>query len=78
MKLTIITPDETLYTGEVKSVKLQGVQGKFEILNNHAPIVSALDKGEIKITDVEDAQLSFSINSGILEMSDNNIQILAQ
>lgn len=78
MKLTIITPDETLYTGEVKSVKLQGVQGKFEILNNHAPIVSALDKGEIKIIDVEDAQLSFSINSGILEMSDNNIQILAQ
>lgn len=78
MKLTIITPDETLYTGEVKSVKLQGVQGKFEIMNNHAPIVSALDKGEIKITDVEDAQLSFPINSGILEMSDNNIQILAQ
>lgn len=78
MRLTIITPDETLYTGEVKSVKLQGVQGKFEILNNHAPIVSALTKGEIRVTDIADESLSFSINSGIVEMSDNNIQILAQ
>ena len=45
MKLNIITPEDTLYEDEVKSVQLQGTDGKFQILNNHAPIVSALDKG---------------------------------
>ena len=75
MRLTIITPDETLYTGEVKSVKLQGVQGKFEILNNHAPIVSALDKGEIKVTDIADESLSFSINSSGVPKSQSKKRI---
>ena len=50
MKLNIITPEDTLYEGEVKSVQLQGTDGKFQLLNNHAPIISALAKGKIKIT----------------------------
>ena len=54
MKLNIITPEDTLYEDEVKSVQLQGTDGKFQILNNHAPIVSALDKGLIKIVDKDD------------------------
>lgn len=78
MKLNIITPEDTLYEDEVKSVQLQGTDGKFQILNNHAPIVSALDKGLIKIVDKDNKSLSFEINGGLVEMSDNHIQILAQ
>ena len=78
MKLNIITPEDTLYEDEEKSVQLQGTDGKCQILNNHAPIVSALDRGVIKIVDKDDKSLSFEIKGGLVEMSDNNIQILAQ
>ena len=49
MKLSIVSPEETLYEGEVKSVKMQGIDGKFQVLNNHAPLISALGKGDIVI-----------------------------
>ena len=78
MKLNIITPEDVLYEGEVKSVLLQGTDGKFQILNNHAPIISALSKGQIRITDSEDKEITFDINGGLVEMSKNKIQILAQ
>lgn len=78
MKLNIITPEDVLYEGEVKSVRLQGTDGKFQILNNHAPIISALSKGQIRITDSEDKEITFDINGGLVEMAKNKIQILAQ
>ena len=76
MKLNIITPEDTLYEGEVKSVQLQGTDGKFQLLNNHAPIISALAKGKIKITDNNDQTIEYEINGGLVEMSKNKIQIL--
>lgn len=78
MKLNIITPEDILYDGEIKSVQLQGTDGKFQILNNHAPIISALSKGQIRITDSENKEITFDINGGLVEMSKNKIQILAQ
>ncbi len=78
MKIKIISPETTLYEGEVKSVKLVGLNGKFEILNNHAPIVSALTQGDIIMMDMQDVEHVIGIKRGLLEMSDNNIQILAQ
>lgn len=78
MKLNIIIPEDTLYEGEVKSVQLQGTDGKFQLLNNHAPIISALAKGKIKITDNNDQTIEYEINGGLVEMSKNKIQILAQ
>lgn len=78
MKLNIITPEDTLYEGDVKSVQLQGIDGKFQLLNNHAPIISALSKGKVKITDMNDQSIVFEINGGLVEMSKNKIQILAQ
>lgn len=78
MKLNIITPEDTLYEGEVKSVQLQGTDGKFQLLNNHAPIISALAKGKIKITDNNDQTIEYELNGGLVEMSKNKIQILAQ
>lgn len=78
MKLSIVSPEETLYEGEVKSVKMQGIDGKFQVLNNHAPLISALSKGEIKIEEESGEQKSFAINSGLVELAKNEIHILAQ
>lgn len=78
MEIKILTPEKTLYCGEIRSVKLQGLRGKFEILNHHAPIVSALVKSTIIVKDMEDKEHCFDIKGGIVEMSDNRINILVQ
>ncbi|MEE1271868.1 MAG: ATP synthase F1 subunit epsilon [Bacteroidales bacterium] len=78
MKLSIVSPEETLYEGDVKSVKMQGIDGKFQVLNDHAPLISALSKGEIKIEEESGEQKSFAINSGLVELAKNEIHILAQ
>ena len=78
MKLSIVSPEENLYEGEVKSVKMQGIDGKFQVLNDHAPLISALDKGDIVIEEISGEQKSFAINSGLVELAKNEIHILAQ
>lgn len=78
MKLIILTPATRLFEGEVNSVKVPGFNGKFQILNNHAPIISLLTEGVITIKDNENKIIEFTIKKGILETSDNNIKILAE
>ena len=77
MLLDILTPEKLLFQGEVKSIKLPGTNGEFEILNNHAPIISTLSKGYIYITDIENKKQNFSINGGVIEMQKNKIIVLA-
>ena len=78
MKLSIVSPEETLYEGEVKSVKMQGIDGKFQVLNDHAPLISALSKGDIVIEEISGEKKSFAINSGLVELAKNEIDILAK
>ena len=78
MDLEIITPDKKVYEGQVKLVKVPGSKGSFEILNNHAPIISILDKGEVKIIDSKDKTEIFDIGGGVIEVKQNNIIILAE
>ena len=49
MHLTMLTPEQEIFKGNVQSVKVPGVNGQFQILNNHAPIVSALEKGTVVV-----------------------------
>ena len=49
MYLEIVSPEATLFSGEVTSVAVPGVMGEFEMLNNHAPVVSLLKEGNVKI-----------------------------
>ena len=77
MRLEIITPETKVFEGEVKSVQLPGINGKFEILNNHAPIISTLIAGQIRIVNGDDQRELFSINGGVIEMQNNNITVLA-
>ena len=77
MKLEIITPEEEIFSGEITSIKLPGTNGGFEILNNHAPIISTLKKGEIRIITSSKKTEKFNINGGVIEMQNNNIIVLA-
>ena len=77
MLLEIITPETKVFEGEVKSVLLPGINGKFEILNNHAPIISTLSKGDISVTNTNNEKEVFSINGGVIEMQNNKIIVLA-
>ena len=78
MFLEIITPDKKIFSGEVSLVQLPGTDGSFEILKNHAPIISTLSKGKIKIINLEKATQFFDINSGVVEVQKNKIIVLAE
>ena len=91
MYLEIVSPEATLFSGDVTSIAVPGINGEFEMLTDHAPIVSLLKAGHVKIygdiTLEEDVQDKFSkgddkgtwlaINSGTLEMKDNKVIVLA-
>jgi F-type H+-transporting ATPase subunit epsilon len=78
MQLEIITPDQKVYSGDIKLVKVPGSKGSFEILKNHAPIISTLDNGEVKIIDMQDKTVFYEISGGVIEVKQNNIIILAE
>lgn len=78
MFLEIISPEKKIYEGEVKLVKVPGSKGSFEILLNHAPIISTLDKGEVKVIDKDDKESFFEIDGGIIEVNRNKISLLAE
>ncbi len=78
MKVEVITPDKTLFTGEASLVQLPGKDGSFEILNNHAPLISVLKKGTVRIMDMDNQKYLFEISSGVLECNNNKLLILAE
>ena len=77
MNLEIITPDTVIYTGEADLVQLPGIDGSFEILQNHAPLISALQKGKIKVKRGSSEEF-YEINGGVIEVLKNKVQVLAQ
>jgi len=77
MILEIITPEKELFSGKVTSVKFPGINGGFEILNNHAPIISTLAEGEISVTTDKKDLEKFAIKGGVIEMQNNKIIVLA-
>ena len=78
MTLEIITPEKQLFSGEVNSVKLPGINGGFEILNNHASIISMLGKGKIRVLTHQKEEQTFTVNGGVIEMQNNKIIVLAE
>jgi F-type H+-transporting ATPase subunit epsilon len=78
MLLEIISPDKKLYEGEVKSIVLPGIDGSFGILDKHAPLISALKKGEIEITVTETQKENFQVNGGVVEVLNNKVIVLAE
>ena len=90
MYLEIVTPEATLFSGEVNSVSVPGLHGSFEMLNNHAPVVSLLQEGVVILRGVNikegfsellqkqsEGVLSLKINSGTVEFNKNKVVVLA-
>lgn len=77
MILEILTPDKKIFEGEVTSVTVPGKQGSFEILNNHAPIISTLDDGKLTVRSAKTEQ-HFNILGGVVEVINNKIIVLAE
>ncbi|HEX2967983.1 MAG TPA: ATP synthase F1 subunit epsilon [Bacteroidales bacterium] len=77
MKIDIITPDKKVYEGEIKSVRVPGKKGSFQVLNDHAPIISTLENGPVIIVDKEGNQQIFEVTGGVIEVKSNNIILLA-
>jgi F-type H+-transporting ATPase subunit epsilon len=93
MHLEIVTPESKIFTGEAVSVQLPGTEGLFQVLNNHAAIISTLDKGSVKIEfstaqdvkkinkqlklDATKKTATYEIGGGVVEMLNNKLIILA-
>lgn len=77
MKLEIVTPEKRVFQGEVSEASFPGADGSFQVLNNHAPIVSALAKGAVSFTTSEGKQ-SILVDGGVVEVKDNVIVVLAE
>lgn len=89
MQLEIVTPEKVLLNQDVKSVSVPGIEGEFQILENHAPIISVLGKGNIKLdastqlpeevkqdfTEV-DGKLCMEITGGVIELNNNKVIVL--
>ena len=77
-KLEIITPERVLIQADVTSLGAPGVQGGFQILYNHAPFVSTLDVGVLKVKDREGRDTLYSTSGGFAEVKDNQVVVIAE
>lgn len=74
MTLEILTPESVFYRGEADSITLPGTLGSFQILNNHAPIISSLTKGVLSFT-VNGEIRQIGVSDGLMEMHDNKVTV---
>jgi len=78
LNVEIITPSKVGYKGNVDSITVPGTNGNFQILYNHAPIISSLEIGEIIVDEQDNEKLYFTISGGTIEVVNNKIIILAE
>lgn len=79
MNLEILTPESKIFSGDVYGVQLPGIGGSFELLDKHAPMVSALKNGNLKILkDSKNSTSSYSIQSGFVEVLNNKVTVLVE
>ena len=68
MNITILTPDKQVFKGEIVSVKVPGTMGQFQVLNNHAPIVSSLEAGKVHIVTAAGEHEVYNESTGDIEV----------
>jgi len=77
MQLDILTPEKKIFSGQAESVSLPGTDGRFQVLNNHAPIISSLQKGLVKV--ISNAQeTKWNITGGLVEVLKNKVTVLVE
>jgi len=77
MFLEIISPDKSIFSGNVKLVEVPGLQSPFTVLQNHDAIISTLEKGKVRVIDEKDVTHFFEIEGGFVEVINNIITVLA-
>jgi F-type H+-transporting ATPase subunit epsilon len=77
-QIEIVTPQQLYFSGEVLSVTAPGELGQFQILKNHAPLLSALSRGKVKLGLADRSEKSFSVSDGFLEVSGNKAILLTE
>ncbi len=79
MTLEILTPEKKLFSGEVYGVQMPGISGSFEVLDRHAPLVSALKAGRIKVLRDKQNHVSFyDVQGGFVEVLNNKVTVLVE
>jgi F-type H+-transporting ATPase subunit epsilon len=79
MKIEILTPEKKLFSGEAYGVQMPGLTGSFEVLEKHAPLISALKAGTVKVVDSKQQDLArFSITGGFVEVLNNQVTVLVE
>lgn len=74
LKLKIVSPEKVVYQGDVESVLVPGTKGSFEILNDHAPIISSLSEGKVEYSTTE-GKKQFNIHGGFVEVKKNEVSL---
>jgi len=77
VKLEIITPDKRIFSGSIRSVRVPGQKGSFQIFKDHAPIISTLDQGPVVIADEQGNETRLEITGGVIEVKQDKIILLA-
>ncbi len=77
MLVEIVNPDKTIFSGEANLVQLPGLDGLFEVLENHAPLIAGLKQGKIKVQTASKTEQFFDINGGVVEVLKNKVLVLA-
>jgi F-type H+-transporting ATPase subunit epsilon len=79
MNLEILTPEKKLFSGEVYGVQMPGITGSFEVLDKHAPLVSALKAGKVKVLrDKQNTAANFEVQGGFVEVLNNKVTVLVE
>lgn len=81
MFLEVITPDKKIFEGEVEIATFPGLHGSFQVLNHHAPLVSTLGHGQMKMTrmvDKKPEESEFTVSGGVVEVLHNHVTVLAE
>ncbi len=73
----IITPSKTIFSGKVESINLPGVNGNFQILSNHAPMISAIEIGEVTFRNSAGVEYRYSTSGGVAEVHKNKVLVLS-
>ncbi len=78
LNVEIVSPDKRVFKGDAQGVRAPGVEGSFEVLYNHAPMVAAFGVGSIRVTTAAGDHIYYATSGGFLEVLDNDVTVLAE
>ena len=78
LNVHIVSPDGSVFRGEAAGVRAPGVEGSFEVLHNHAPMIATFEIGPLFLTETDGDRIVFATSGGFLEVLENDVTVLAE